>query len=215
MRCAQTVRAGERAAYSPPIPPGAGRWYVSAVADADELLASRARIAAARIDERRAFERSLHDGVQQDLVALAVQLQLARELVVRGESGAVEALDDLRREVHAALDRARHLADEIYPSVLDARGLADALRSLPGVRVGAVGRLPRRLEAAIVLCCRALVAGATGAAVEIREAGDAVRLEVAGGDADESVRDLVEAAGGSIVERDAGGFAAAFPTRSP
>jgi signal transduction histidine kinase len=184
------------------------------VADPDELLASRARIADARIDERRAFERALHDGVQQDLVALAVQLQLARELVVRGESGALEALDDLRREVHDALDRARRLADEIYPSTLDARGLVDALRNLQGVRVGAVGRLPRRLEATIVLCCRALVAGSTGAIIEVREEGDVVRIEVAGADADETVRDLVQAAGGSIVERRAGEFAAAFPMRS-
>lgn len=105
-------------------------------------------------EERRAFERALHDGVQQQLLALAVNLQLARELC-ETDPGAVAAfLEELRRDVHSALDDAHRLGDAIYPAVLADYGVPEALRA-GGVRVEAagVGRYPTDVEAATYFAC--------------------------------------------------------------
>ena len=104
--------------------------------------------------ERRAFERALHDGVQQQLLALAVNLQLARELC-ETDPGAVAAfLEELRRDVHRALDDAQRLGAAIYPAVLADHGVAEALRAA-GVRVEAasVGRYATDVEAATYFAC--------------------------------------------------------------
>jgi hypothetical protein len=181
------------------------------VSDADELRALRSRLVGSALDERRRIERALHDGVQQDLAGISVGLQLARELVAPEPTRALEVLDELRRETHAALDRARTLAGGIYPSILDARGLADALRALPGpTRVVALGlgRYPRELEAAVYFMCRAAIEGISpGEEVEIgvREAAGELCVEVAG--AAESgllaSRDLAESAGGALTQETA------------
>ena len=71
--------------------------------DSEELRASRARIAAAAIADRRRFERALHDGVQQDLIALSVGLQLLVERI-RDPDAASEVAEELRGETRAALD---------------------------------------------------------------------------------------------------------------
>ena len=107
--------------------------------EADELRASRERIARAEDDERRRLERDLHDGPQQDLIALAVNVQLARELVERDADAAVELLDDMGREVQRALERLAQLAQRIYPPLLETGGLAAAFRAAAvtlGVRDG-------------------------------------------------------------------------------
>ena len=104
--------------------------------------------------ERRAFERALHDGVQQDLVGLAVNLQLARELCDRDPGGVKPFLEELRRDVHAALDEVRRLGNVIYPPVLADHGIAEALRSA-GVEVEAraIQRYPAEVEAAAYFAC--------------------------------------------------------------
>ena len=84
----------------------------------EELRASRARVLEAADAERRRTERSLHDGVQQHLVALAVNLQLARQLVDTNPAALPALLDELSRDVHDALESARVLASEIYPPLL-------------------------------------------------------------------------------------------------
>lgn len=178
--------------------------------DFDELRASRARLAAARIDERRRFERALHDGVQQDLVALAVRLQLALELV--DDPAAVEALEQLRRDVHETLDGVRRLADEIYPSGLAVWGLRETLLGLtPRVRTDGVGRQRPELEAAIVLCCRAAARGAGPFSIDLTEEEDVLRLELAGASATDELLDLVGAAGGTLAADPAGRIVATFP----
>ena len=88
-----------------------------------------ARLVAAADAERRTFERKLHDGVQQELVALVVNLQLARELCATDPNAAGALLDQVGRDTRAALDGLRRLATEIYPPLLDAAGLVVALRS--------------------------------------------------------------------------------------
>ena len=94
-----------------------------------ELRASRARVVAAADDERRRIERALHDGVQQDLVALAVNLQLARQLADSDPDALEKRLEEIAQDVRDALETVRDLAAGVYPPLLLDRGLADALRS--------------------------------------------------------------------------------------
>ena len=105
-------------------------------------------------EERRAIERALHDGIQQHLVALAVNLQLARELCDTDPTAVKDFLDELGRDVHAALDDVRRLGQAIYPPVLTDHGIAEALRAT-GVRVDApgVGRYPAEIEAGVYFAC--------------------------------------------------------------
>jgi len=96
-------------------------------ADAD-LRRSRRRVVVAGDEERVRLERNLHDGAQQRLVALAVQLQLAEQLTRRGQPPSAEQLAELHQDSRAAIDELRELASGIYPSVLSERGLAHALQ---------------------------------------------------------------------------------------
>lgn len=99
------------------------------LADVD-LRESRRRVISAGDRERIRIEKNIHDGAQQRLVALAVQLQLAAQLVRSGTPVVAEHLDELEAESREALDELRELARGIYPSVLTERGLEDALRSI-------------------------------------------------------------------------------------
>ena len=139
----------------------------------DDLRAVRARLVAAEDELRRTIERGLHDGVQQQLVALGVKLQLAASEHPELHS----VCEELRQEVHAALDGVRRLAWEIYPALLLDGGLAPALRAA-GMRVeGAAGvRYPREIEAAVYFGCLAV----PGSPVTIRldEAEGALHVDV-------------------------------------
>jgi signal transduction histidine kinase len=155
----------------------------------DELRASRARVVAAADDERRRIERALHDGVQQHLVALAVNLQLARELGDSDPAAARRLLDEIAADVREALDELRALAHSVYPALLRDRGPAEALRAAAAeapvavrIEAPAVERYPPGIEAAVYFSClHALeLVGAEGRAVVRLEPGDAVlRFEVA------------------------------------
>ena len=136
--------------------------------------------------ERREIERALHDGVQQDLIAISVRLQLARRVADDDPAAAVRLLDDMSRDVQDALDRVRLLADSVFPSLLAPLGLAEALRAAGHeVRANGIGRLPPSVEAAAYFFCRDL-AGATPVTVELHLEGGAlvVGLELAAPDAD-------------------------------
>lgn len=78
---------------------------------------------------RRELERQLHDGVQQQLVAIAVNLQLAGRLCATDATAAAGLIDEIARDTHDALDALRRLAAELYPPLLDTAGLVVALRS--------------------------------------------------------------------------------------
>ena len=95
----------------------------------DELRASRARLVAAADAERRQIERDLHDGAQQHLVALAINLQLAQQLVDSDPAATRTLLEELGRDVREALETVRDLAQRVYPPLLVDRGLAEALRA--------------------------------------------------------------------------------------
>ena len=110
--------------------------------------------------------------------------------------------------MHGALDRVRGVADEIYPSVLDVRGLPDALRAT-GVTTEGVGRYPETIEAAVYFCSRALRTE-TATSARLRDDGQALRLEVEGVDANDDARDLVESVGGSL-SAERGSVIAMFP----
>src|SRR5947207_4337724 len=137
----------------------------------EELRASRARVVEAADAERRRTERSLHDGVQQHLVALAVNLQLARQLAESDPEALKTLLDELTRDVHEALESVRALAREVYPPLLLDRGLAEALRSAASeagaqVELETAERFPPELEAAVYFCCVELLR--PGASIRVR-----------------------------------------------
>jgi signal transduction histidine kinase len=96
----------------------------------EELETSRARLVEVSIGERRRLERDLHDGAQQRLVALSLQLGLARRKLEDDAATAGRLLDAARGELGTALDELRELARGIHPAILTDRGLGAALQSL-------------------------------------------------------------------------------------
>ena len=120
-----------------------------------ELQTSRRKLIEVGMHERRALERNLHDGAQQRLVALSLQLGLAKGKVRKDPDAAEALLDAARSELAAALEELRELARGIHPAILTDRGLGPALEVLAGrapvpVTVEAVPteRLPTAVEAA-------------------------------------------------------------------
>jgi signal transduction histidine kinase len=178
----------------------------------EQLRASRRRLVLGADADRRDIERALHSGAQQHLVALAVNLQLAAELLDRDPAAARTLLEEMGRDVQRALDETARLASRIYPQLLELRGLAAELRSAAvsaGIRVSvdvtaAAGHRPE-IRAAYLCCLAALEhAGAgTHATVAVRTRDGALTFEVfADNDyADaglELLRDRVEALGGQL-----------------
>jgi signal transduction histidine kinase/energy-coupling factor transporter ATP-binding protein EcfA2 len=188
-----------------------------------ELIASRARIVAAADQARRRIERNLHDGGQQRLVALALQLRAAQASVPPELSDLGVQLDDAVSTATGALDELRELARGIHPANLAEGGLRPALRALArrspipvAVDVHAEGRLPERIEvSAYYLVAEALtnaVKHADASAVTVTVDGAAVlRIAVQDngtGGADPTrgtglvgLKDRVEALGGRLTVR--------------
>ena len=126
----------------------------------EDLRASRQRLVAAQDEERRRLERNLHDGAQQDLVALAIKLRLAGAAADEDPAQAKEIIGELQADAAAALENLRDLARGIYPPLLADLGLVAALnaqaRKSPvpvAVEADGVGRLPQDTEAAVYFCC--------------------------------------------------------------
>jgi signal transduction histidine kinase len=125
-----------------------------------ELRASRQRIVATQDAERRRLERNIHDGAQQNLVALTVKLRLATALAKRDPQRARVSVKALEAESDQALETLRALARGIYPPLLRDRGLATALRAeaekmpLPAiVTADHLDRYAPEVEAAIYFVC--------------------------------------------------------------
>jgi signal transduction histidine kinase len=153
----------------------------------DELLASRRRLVEAQDAERRRIERNLHDGAQQQLIALAIQLGLLAELaddpdLVR------QAIPDLKAQLSAALDDLRALARGIYPPLLAEQGLVMALRAqaarspVPVVLdADQVGRYPQDTESTVYFCTlealQNVAKHAQASAVTVRLSGSSEVLE--------------------------------------
>lgn len=175
------------------------------------LRSSRRRLAEAADAERRAIERELHDGLQQHLVALAMELRRLGALVDRDASAAGDLLNEMTANVREALDEATRLATRIYPSMFDGRGFATALRSVASdagvtsaVDVPAAGDYPPDVAAALYWTWADAVASAapgSEAAVSVLEADGGLTFEVtmAGSVSEgrlESLRDRIEALDG-------------------
>ena len=164
--------------------------------------------------ERRRIEAALHDGVQQDLAATVVALELARELLDSDPAAARDALEELATQVEGALERVRELAATVYPSILPARGLTDALRSLD-VETADLERYPLEVEEAVYFSCSALRNRATRARVWGDDA--ALRLELLNvsaveGDELSHARERIAAVGGQL-DLSAGRVSAAVPLK--
>ena len=126
----------------------------------EELRASRRRIVTAQDERAKQLERNLHDGAQQQLVALGVQLSLARRLAERDAPEMAATFDALQQAATDALENLRDLARGIYPPLLADQGLVVALEAqarkaaLPvEVEGEGIGRYPQEVEAAVYFCC--------------------------------------------------------------
>jgi signal transduction histidine kinase len=161
-------------------------------ASVKELRASRARIVTTADAARRAIERDLHDGAQQQLVALALSLRLARTRVGRDPVEAGQLLDAASRDLQAALQSLRDLARGIHPAVLSDHGLGAALDALAQrfpfpVEIAAAPdeRLPEAIEAAAYFVVAEAItnvaryARASHATVTVEREGDALNVAVA------------------------------------
>jgi signal transduction histidine kinase len=136
-------------------------------ARADELQASRQRLIRTQDAERRRLERDIHDGAQQHLVALAVNLRLAQRMAARTPERAVRVLAEQADAADVAIETLASLSRGIYPRLLSSVGLTPALLSAVGtspvpvtVDAADVGRLPAAVEAALYFCCMEAVQNA-------------------------------------------------------
>ena len=125
----------------------------------EDLRASRQRLVAAQDEERRRLERDLHDGAQQQLVALAVQARMAESFAGTDPNKERELLHQVQQGVQDALENLRDLARGIYPPLLADQGLAAAIeaqsrRATVPVRLerDGVGRYPQEIETAVYFC---------------------------------------------------------------
>jgi signal transduction histidine kinase len=122
----------------------------------DKLAASRARIVGAGDAERRRLERNLHDGAQQRLVSLALQLRLTQSALERRPEAVPGLLEEAQAELARALDELRELARGIHPAILTDRGLGPALEAILARAPLPIEltnlpeeRLPEQVEAAV------------------------------------------------------------------
>jgi len=190
----------------------------------EELRASRQRLVAAQDEGRRRLERNIHDGVQQQLVAIAVKLRLADGMIDRDTVKAHDAIAALQNDANAALEDLRDLARGIYPPLLADRGLraaleAQAQKDTTPVRVDgeSVGRYPREIESTVYFCALeamnniAKYAEATAASVRLEQRDGILRFTVrddgrgfdpraaVGGTGLQGMTDRLEAVGGSLL----------------
>lgn len=158
----------------------------------EELTESRSAVMRAMHLERRRIERDLHDGAQQRLVALAMDLGMAREKILTDPEGAQRLLDTSHEESKRVLADLRDLVRGIHPAVLTDRGLDAAISAIAGrspvpveVMVDLPGRLPEEVEGtAYFVVVEALTniakhSGASRASVQIRRHGGWLEVEIA------------------------------------
>ena len=187
----------------------------------EDLRRSRARLVRAGDEQRRKFERNLHDGAQQRLVALALTLRLARAKLAAAPAETDKLLGEATAELDDALSELRELARGLHPVLLTDHGLRPALvrlaerSSIPVELDVPDARFPEHVEAtAYYIATEALAnvtkhAEATGARLTVSTDGNSLRIEITddgkgGADPAEGtgilgLRDRAEAAGGSLV----------------
>jgi signal transduction histidine kinase len=196
----------------------------------EDLRASRQRLVAAQDQERRRLERNIHDGAQQQLVALAVKARLAGQLAERDSGKTAELLAQIEAETQSALEDLRDLARGIYPPLLADQGLVAALqaqsrKSRLGVEVdgNGLGRFAAEIEATVYFCTLealqnvAKYADAAHTVVHLTRSNGDLSFEVvddgrgfdphgvAGGSGLQGMADRLAAVGGSLEIRSAPG----------
>jgi signal transduction histidine kinase len=126
----------------------------------EELRASRQRLVAAQDEERRKIERNLHDGAQQQLIALGIKVNLAKGLASKDADKATRILEGVQSDLQDSIDTLRDLARGIYPPLLADQGLASALEAqarkatvLTTVEANGIARYSQEVEAAAYFCC--------------------------------------------------------------
>jgi signal transduction histidine kinase len=126
----------------------------------EDLRASRQRLVTTQDETRRRLERNIHDGAQQDLVALAIKLKLAKVTVAADPAQTDEIFGELQADASGALKNLRDLARGIYPPLLADLGLAAALGAQANksplpliVEADGIGRFGQDTEAAVYFCC--------------------------------------------------------------
>jgi signal transduction histidine kinase len=167
-----------------------GRLQAEQKAHLEELKGSRARVIAASQKERQRLERNLHDGAQQRLVALSLELSLLEKKLVDDPETAAR-LDQARREVAVSLDELRAVSRGLHPAVLSGHGLEVALQSIAAhsptpvqLTVRLDGRLPEEIEvAAFYVVSESLAnvgkhAQATSVRIDVEQTDRVVVVEV-------------------------------------
>ena len=126
----------------------------------EDLRSSRQRLVTAQDEARRRLERNIHDGAQQDLVALSIKLGLAEVTLDEDTAETRQILRQLRADATGALENIRDLARGIYPPLLADLGLVAALSAQAGkfsfpvtVEADGIGRSSQDAEAAVYFCC--------------------------------------------------------------
>jgi signal transduction histidine kinase len=191
---------------------------------AEDLRRSRRRLVDLQDERRRALERDIHDGAQQHLVALAVNLRLAQTVAARSPARAQELLETQQDATAAAVETLLQLSRGIYPPLLAGQGLPAALESAAAtspvpveLNVRGVRRYPSHVEAAAYFTCLEAVqnavkhSGATSIHVDLLGDRDTLSVTVSddgrGFDAGATgagaglpnLRDRVESVGGTLV----------------
>jgi signal transduction histidine kinase len=206
----------------------------------EDLRASRQRLVSAQDEERRRLERNIHDGAQQQLVALAVKARLARQLTERDPAKTAEMLIQIEAETQTALENLRDLARGIYPPLLADRGLVAALEAqsrkaavLVTVEADAVGRYSVDVEATVYFCALealqnvAKYADADRTVIHLSQSNGSLSFEVvdegrgfdpdavATGSGLQGMADRLAAVGGSLEIRSAPGRGTTVAGRVP
>jgi signal transduction histidine kinase len=206
----------------------------------EELRASRQRLVAAQDEERRKLERNLHDGAQQQLVALQVQLRLAEQVLERDPEKGREIVHQVQGNAGTALEDLRELARGIYPPLLADQGLGAALeaqarKAVLEVRVQTegIGRYPRDVESAVYFCSLealnniAKYAHASRASVKVAQsnghlvfeivddAGGSTRAPRRTGTGLQGMADRLDAIGGTLEVRSTPGAGTSVIGRAP
>ena len=158
---------------------------------AEQLRVSRRRLVAAHDAERHRLERDLHDGAQQQVVALKVKLGIARTLAEREGVGKVaEIVADLADTTQAAVDAMRAVAHGIYPPLLEAEGLEVALtavrRTFPvtvDIEFAGLVRYERSLEESVYFCVveiitRVIDGGASTISLSLNDSARSIDFEI-------------------------------------
>ena len=206
----------------------------------EDLRASRQRIVAAQDERAKALERNIHDGAQQQLVALAVKVRLMESVIRTDPERALAMARQVGADAGDALENLRDLARGIYPPLLADKGLVAALEgqarkaAIPTeVLVENVGRYAQDVEAAVYFCSLealqnvAKYAHASRASIKLTQINGSLTFEVADdgdgfdptttgyGTGLQGMADRLDAIGGTLIVRSEPGYGTSVTGRAP